>query len=370
MSIKALFVLDQVNRGGIEIQALDVARSAKEHGLELTIATTGGQLLDEFKRSGCEVIVLMRRFPIDIGYAKALKRIVADRNIQIVQGHQAVDGLHVWMATRRLRHVKRIVTIEGFIPDRKNNLTLKFLMPKMDAVIFPSQSLRDWVREHDGLNAHENEVVIPNGADPARMRSDGNIRKELGIESEAAVLGMIGNFYRDPRKDQLTLVKALPKVFAEFPNAHCLFVGKTEPGAEHKFEACKQFCIENGIAARVHFLGSRGDVPNILATLDVFVLSSLHEGAPIAILEALFAKVPVIASDIPPHAEYTQNAHILELFRTGDDDDLATKLIDVISNKEKSWGMADRAYDHALKNFSTLVRLESLRNLYERLLSE
>ena len=266
MSIKALFVLDQVNRGGIEIQALDVARSAKEHGLELTIATTGGQLLDEFKRSGCEVIVLKRRFPIDIGYANALKRIVADRDIQIVQGHQAVDGLHVWMATRRLRHVKRIVTIEGFIPDRKNNLTLKFLMPKMDAVIFPSQSLRDWVREHDGLDAHENEVVIPNGADPARMRSDGNIRKELGIESEEIVLGMIGNFYRDPRKDQLTLVKALPKVFAKFPNAYCLFVGKTEPGAEHKFEACKQSCIENGIATRVHFLGSRGDVPNILAT--------------------------------------------------------------------------------------------------------
>ena len=56
------------------------------------------------------------------------------------------------------------------------------------------------------------------------------------------LFGMIGNFYRDPRKDQMTLCKSLPKVFAEIENAHCIFAGKVETGAEEKFQNCVDFC--------------------------------------------------------------------------------------------------------------------------------
>jgi glycosyltransferase involved in cell wall biosynthesis len=241
----------------------------------------------------------------------------------------------------------------------------------VDAVVFPSSAFRDQARERYGVDASGNGSVIPNAADPERMlKVASTVRDELGVDESATIIGMIGNFYRDPRKDQLTLVKALPKVFAEFPNAHCLFIGKTEPGAEHKLNACKQFCIENGIDQRVHFLGSRGDVPNILATLDVFVLSSLEEGAPVAILEAIFAHVPVVASDIPPHVEYTCDKPILKLFRTSNDVDLSSKIINLLEDQTAARKMANCAYDHALKNFSTSVRLERLKNLYERLLSE
>src|SRR5205085_9933224 len=113
------------------------------------------------------------------------------------------------------------------------------------------------------------------------------------LDENVLLLGMIGNFYRDPRKDQITLCRALPKVFSEIKNAHCIFAGGTEEGAEDKFQSCVDFCKENNIYDRVHFLGGRNDIPDILAALDLFVFSSLHEGLPIAVNEAMLANVPM-----------------------------------------------------------------------------
>src|SRR4029078_12966431 len=86
------------------------------------------------------------------------------------------------------------------------------------------------------------------------------------------------NFYRDPRKDHLTLIKSLPTILREHRDTHCLIVGGVEPGAEHKLNACKVFVQENGMDEHVHFLGSRDDIPAILASLDIFVFFFLYEG--------------------------------------------------------------------------------------------
>jgi len=370
--IKALFVLDQVNRGGIEMQALDALRAARGSGLEITVVTTGGQLLSEFRSAG-DVVVLNRRWPIDPGYASQIRRTVEERNCNIVQGHQAVDALHILLTTRRMPHVKRVLTIEGFIPDRKNRKALKLLIPRMDAVVFPSHALQSWVAQHDGLFPKGNAVVIANGTDPARLDVDrSDVRAELGISSDAFVIGMVGNFYRDPRKDHLTLIKSLPTILREHRDTHCLIVGGVEPGAEHKLNACKVFVQENGMDERVHFLGSRDDIPAILASLDLFVFSSLHEGGspPIAVIEAMLKRVPVIISDIAPHIEYSSKADVSVLFKTGDETDLAVKVNSMLSDRDRMSRSAERAYTYANENFTAVARLERFRKLYERLLAE
>jgi L-malate glycosyltransferase len=373
MTIRALYVLDTVNRGGIETQALDAVRLARDQDLAITVLTTGGQLLNEFQRATGDVVVLKRRMPVDPAYAIQLRKVIMKRRPQIVQGHQAVDALHLTIATRIRRDIKRILTVEGFIPDKKNRLALRLLLPRMDAVVFPSQALRDWVRERDGLDSSSNGVVIANGADPERLkRPETGIRSELGVADADIVIGMVANFYPDPRKDQFTLIKALPAIFSRFPNAHCLIVGGVESGAEEKLAACKQACVEANISDRVHFLGSRKDVPAILAALDLFVFSSLHEGGapPIAIIEAMFAKVPVVASDISPHVEYAKTAiGSTVLFKTGDARDLAEKVIELLSDPGDRRSMADRAYEYAMENLTATARIRRLKDLYESLLA-
>ena len=366
--MKVLHLLDTLNRGGAETQALDVCRNARDYGMDLTfVAAGGGALENDFRESGAEFIRLQRRFPVDLYLASQLRRIIKERDIQIVQGYQAVEGLHLYLAARGLKKVKKVLSFQGFIADRKNRLTLKFLIPRTDANIVVSRALQKWHAKVDKFNTG-NFQIIYNGADEKRIQPTGkSLRRELGLDENARFVGMVGNFYLKPRKDQMTLCKALPKVFTEIPNAHCIFAGKIEDGAEDKAADCINFCIENKIIERVHFLGARSDVPDILAALDVFVFSSLHEGLPVALAEAMLARVPVIVSDIEPLIEATKNGEYAEVFPVGNEQVLSEKILKLLEDESERKNLAKRAGEFAKENFSIKAHLRELKKLYDSL---
>lgn len=368
--MKVLHFLDSVNRGGAEAQALDVCRNAGRFGLELTIVSAlGGTLEDEFRNSGAEYIRLDRKLPVDPGLASALRRVVREKQIEIVHGYQAVDGLHLYFATRGLKDVRRVLSFQGFIADRKNRLVSKFLIPRMDANIAVSRGMLAWLANEDGLNTSRKFSVIYNGADPARVEPTGkSLRDELNLADDSLLIGMVGNFYRDPRKDQMTVCRALPEVFADFPNAHFVFAGRIEEGAEQKQADCVKYCADRGIGDRVHFLGPRSDVPDILAALDAFVFSSLHEGLPVAVSEAMLAGVPMIVSDIEPLLEATDNGKYAEVFPVGNAEDLAAKLRGLLGDATKRDDLSSRARQFALENFSIDAHLTKLKELYSSLI--
>ena len=367
--MRVLFYLDSLGRGGAEMQALDVCRNAARFGIELTVvAGRGGALEGEFADSGVEFIQLERKLPVDIYLASQLRKIIREREIGVVHGHQAVDGLHLFLATRGLRNVRKVLSFHGFIADRRNRITSRFLIPRMDANIVVSRGLQKWLAENDRLDTARNFSVIYNGVDTKRLTPAGkSLRAELDIPDRSLLIGMIGNFYRDPRKDQLTVCRALPDIFQNSPDAHCVFAGRVEDGAEGKFADCLSFCVENEIVDRVHFLGSRRDIPDILASLDVFILSSLQEGLPIAVFEAMLAEVPMILSDIDPHIEVSQNGEVAELFPVGDASVLASKTLALLHDEKRRADLARKAGDLAREKFSIDAHLRELKKLYERL---
>jgi Glycosyltransferase len=366
--MKVLYFIDSLGRGGAETQALDVCRNAARFGIELTLVTArGGSLEEHFRSSGVEFLKLERRFPVDLYLVSQLRKVIKERGIQIVHGYQAVEGIHLYLAARGL-DVKKVLSYQGFVSDRKNRLTLKFLIPRMDANLSVSRGLQDWLAETDGLDTRTNFSVLYNGADPNRLQPTGrSLRDELGIPGDAIVFGMNGNFYRDPRKDQLTVCRALPKVFDALPNAHCVFAGGIEPGAEDKMADCLNVCIENGITDRVHFLGSRSDIPDVLDALDVFVFSSLQEGLPVAVTEAMLAGVPMIVSDIEPLLEATDNGNFARVFAVGDFDALAKQMIELGGDTAKRSRLSTDAKQFANEHFSIDAHLRELIKLYNSL---
>ena len=367
--MKVLHLLDTLGRGGAETIALDVCRNAARFGLELTFVTTqGGPLEEEFRKSGAEFIRLHRRLPIDLGVVFGLRRIIKERGIQITQGYQPVEGLHLYLATKGLP-VKRVLSFQGGMrPSWKNMQAARFLIPRMDANIAVSRGILNYHRKIDKLDTAKNFHVIYNGTDPERIKPTGHsLKKELCLSEDTSLIGMVGNFYRDPRKDQLTVCRALPKVFAEFENLHCIFAGKPELGAEYKLQECIDLCRAEGIAARVHFLGARADIPDVLAALDLFVFSSLHEGLPLAVTEAMLAGVPLIVSGIEPLLEVSDNGNAAEVFPVGDAGALAEKILKLLKNDRLREGMRKSALDFARENFSIDAHLSKLKKLYEDL---
>lgn len=365
--MKVLHLLDTVDRGGAEMLALDVCRSARRHGIEMIFATAqGGELEADFRASGADFVRLNRKLPIDFIEIFNLRRLIKKRGIEIAHAHQAVDALHLYLATLNMP-VKKILTFHGFIADAKNLRSLRFLIPRMDANIVVSQGLKTWLAKKDGLDVGSFRVLY-NGTDVERLAPTGkSLKKELKLEQSAPLIGMIGNFYRDPRKDQMTLCRALPKVFAEVKNAHCVFAGKVESGAEAKLRDCIEFCEASGIADRVHFLGVRDDIPDVLDALDLFVFSSLQEGLPIAMTEAMLVGVPLIVSNIEPLLEASVNGEYAEVFPVGDAETLSAKIIELLRNARLRQGLADRAKNYASRQFSISGHLEQLKALYESL---
>jgi glycosyltransferase involved in cell wall biosynthesis len=369
--MKVLYFLDTVNRGGAETQAIDICRNAKDYGIEITVAAGEGDLFEELRDTGVDVVPIHRKLPIDFSLIAKLREEIGSRGIQIVHSYQAVEGLHLYLAARRMSTVRQVMSFQGFVPDVKNRLALRFLIPRMDVNLYVSRGLQEWIERVDGLDTGVSAKVLYNGADPARLRPSGrSVKGELGIEPDAVLVGMVGNFYRDPRKDQMTLARALPSVFAAHPNAACLFIGKTEAGAEHKLDECRRICSEAGIEDRVYFLGGRSDVPDILAALDVFVLSSLQEGLPVALTEAMLAGIAAVVSDIPPHKEATADGRVGLLFRTGDDTDLAGKLNELMESRKLREDLAEKAKAHAQAHFSISAHLNGLHKIYSDLLRE
>ena len=379
MTLKVLHILDSTNRGGAEMLMLDVCRNARNAALDLTfVATGGGDLEREFKHSGAPYFRLQRRLPIDPVLVKNLRRIIKQTGVQIVHAQQAVEAIHLYLATRGTG-VKCVMSLQAYILDTKNRIATKMIVPRMDAVCPVSTSMQEWYRTGEGFTITDKYHVLANGVDAARLgptRSTGtpSLREELNIASDSPLLGMVGNFYPDERKDQWTICKALPAIFEQHPNAHFVFVGAVHDGAEPYHERCVEHCSEHGIADRVHFVGKRGDIPDLLCELDLFVFSTVQEGLPVAAVEALMLGVPMIVSDIPPMLEVggadVSEGLCVEVFQTGDANDLAEKVIALLSDPDKLKNLGDNARVQTAKYYGIEAHLATLKTLYEKLVTD
>jgi glycosyltransferase involved in cell wall biosynthesis len=366
--MKVLHTLDSLNRGGAETLGLDICRNARNSGLEITfVATGGGDLEEDFERSGIEYIRLQRRLPLDLKIIAKLRRIILERGIQVAHANQAVEALHIYFATLGTP-AKCVLSFHGYVRDTKNLTVLKFLAPRMDANVAVSGAFLEWVRSEARLDITKKFSVIYNGVDPGRLQhSNGSnqLRTELGLSSEHILLGMVANF--NAWKDQLTVCRALPDFFGRVPEAHFAFVGARSMATPDLYDECVSYCQQQNIADRVHFLGKRTDVAEVLSSLDIFVLSSLVEGLPVALIEAMMMGVPSVVSDISPSREVSDNGRYACMFSTGDAVDLARTLHKMVAEPNERRQRAQEARAMAMEKFSIQAHIQSLASLYSRL---
>lgn len=373
--IRTLLSLDSLNRGGSEILALDVCRNARRCGIDLTFVATGGGTLErDFEHSGADYVRFQREQPVDLNLALNLRKVIKEKNIEIVHGFQPVESLHLYMATFGTSGVARVLSHHGgglFFSKRKNLVAARYLSPRMDANVVPGRGLFRLLREEVGLKTDSNFFLVHNGVDEKRLTpSSHSVRSELGIGAKDILIGMVANFVPTRTKDQETVCRALPKVFDKFKNGYFVFAGNVVEGGETVLNNCVRICDDSGIGDRVFFLGERTDINNILGALDLFVFSSLHEGLPIAVAETMLAGVPLVVSDIDPLLEITNEGKCASVFRREDGDELAEKIISLLRSERLRKKRAAAARDYAIENFEITAHLNSLRLLYSKLLNK
>jgi glycosyltransferase involved in cell wall biosynthesis len=167
------------------------------------------------------------------------------------------------------------------------------------------------------------------------------------------------------RLDQQKGLTTLLEAAAQVPEAVFVLVGEGPQRA-----ALERQCQELNLQNRVLFTGFRQDIRAWLAHCDLFVLPSLYEGLPIALLEAMAAGKPVIASAIPGNLEAVTHGETGWSFRPGDANDLASAIRFLLADPALAQRLASAGQSHVNREFSCQRMNEQVMQVYERLLKQ
>jgi glycosyltransferase involved in cell wall biosynthesis len=209
-----------------------------------------------------------------------------------------------------------------------------------------SQDMADAVVGH-GVAKREKVRVIQNGIYMSDYRTPCDtsiVRQSLGIPQSAPVIGTIGRLHEIKRQD--VLLRGFARVQARIPEVHLLFVGEG-PLREELTTLATQL----GVADCVHFAGFQDWTPPYLQTMTCFALTSRSEGMPQSVLEACVAGVPVITSRVGGLPELIEHGRTGLLFEPGNDEALATGLLELLTRPDLARRLADAAQSKVTPRF-------------------
>jgi glycosyltransferase involved in cell wall biosynthesis len=182
-------------------------------------------------------------------------------------------------------------------------------------------------------------------------------RKIIGMDNDSFIFGTVGRLV--PTKGLPYLIQAFAKVKEKVPNTELVLIGKGRLKDELKSQA-----VEAGIGDSVHFLGYRADVEQILQGFDVFVMASVAEGMPGALLEAMAAGLPCIATKVGGIPDVLDNGKLGRLVKACDVNALAEAMVS-LAKKPDLTSTIHEAQRKVQEYYSHDVIIKSLENIYE-----
>lgn len=246
-------------------------------------------------------------------------------------------------------------------PDAIGQLN-RMLTPLTDAFIGVAAPHGQYLVEEEGFPPAKVRV-ISNGVDTERFhpRVDGaGIRRELGLTATTPVAGIVAALR--PEKNHSLLIEAMSLVRNSVADAQLLIVGD---GPERG--RLEQLARARGIAGAVRFLGTRSDIPQLLAAMDVFVLTSHMEANPVSILEAMATGKPVVAPRVGSIPDSVHDGETGFLAAPGNAEDVAAKLVDLFLHPDRSAAMGRAGRALVEDHWSLDVMVEGYQDLIDEI---
>ena len=223
-------------------------------------------------------------------------------------------------------------------------------------------------REHIPLSKI---ITIPNGIDLAEYAPytaqassiSTEYKKKLGLSPHAQVLGTVANLRE--QKGHKTIVDALPLIQEKVPHVQCVFVGDDLLDGE-----IHRYIKEKRLESSIILTGLRQDIPQLLASFDVFVLPSLWEGIPRAIMEAMAMKKAVVTTAVGGIPEVVEPNRSGIFVPPNDSKALAQAITFLLTNPDVAAKMGQNAYERIEQFFSLDTVVRSTEEVYDRLMRE
>jgi glycosyltransferase involved in cell wall biosynthesis len=364
--IKILFVIGQLDTGGAEQQLLYLAENLDKTKYQVKICcfSENLELLSQKQINDLDIVVIPQVMRPDFTRPFKLHLLVREYQPDLI--HSFLFVANTW--ARIVGKCNKIPTIlsERNANPRKHwkQIIINRLLFSFGSILIANsragakQIIKN--KEFPAKNIHiiHNGIPFKNFCINLSLDQKILLQKELGIQPDQKVIGVIGRL--DTQKNHELLFDSLIKVQKYYPNAIILCIGD---GPRKKF--LEEYIIESGLKNDVIFTGVRKDIPACLHVMDILALPSRWEGCPNVILEAMAAKVPVVATDVGGVSEIITNGKTGFLVDSKNYASFANKIIFLLKNPKVAATIAENGLVRIKNNFSIDEMVQKTIEVYK-----
>lgn len=363
-------VVHSLHIGGAELLVTDLSRALRDRFRFVFACLDGdGPLADQLRGEGHIVEVLNRKAGVDWRCGRRLARFLAEHNVAAIHAHQYAPFFYSLLARGLGQQPPIVFTEHGRQhpdhPRYKRIVCNRLLMRAKDRVIAVGEAVRHALIANEGIPASRVEVLFngvklePYRAAASNQKLRAAMRRELGLSESDFVVVQVARL--NALKDHATAARTIARTTHQAANIRWLIVGDGEQRGA--LEAAVQSL---GVGHVTKLLGTRRDVPRLLAAADACLLSSISEGIPLTLIEAMAARLPVVSTDVGGVAEVVVPEVTGLLAPSGDDALLADHLLRMDADRM----FASRLGRHGAARAEELFSFQQMADGYTRVFEQ
>ena len=302
--VNVLFIMPVMGMGGSERLVHNLVLRLDRSQFNPSVAWLyGNEALQEFQDLQVPLHYVPKTKRVDFSTMLKLARIIQTESIDIVDAQHFMPAIYAYYGCKLA--AKKTLVFTAHSRWEIEDIPLKwrvaggYLLRRIGASVGVAPDVSSAIQSIFKTTASQT-VTIENGVDIdlfAREKDVRGLRSSLGLADGDMVIGVVANLKKV--KNHLFLLQALAKVAEELENVKLIIVGRGSAGETDNTEDNLRLFVNNHhLAERVSFLGYRTDIPELLQVMDVFCLTSLREGLPIGLIEAMAAGLPVIGTNV------------------------------------------------------------------------
>ena len=355
---------------GAEKQVLNTVVGLAKHTLinPKVLLFHEGVLSRKLRDAGIEVFVVPLRLLTTPIALSTIRRIISENQIDVVHCHGYKANTMVSAALMGKRGILRFQTCHG-LPEpfsgfkqfkyRLYNVLDRWIMRhRVDRVIAVSRDVHEFLSSflpQGKISSLPNSVDIVDGDGQSSIPE---LKSSLGFDPTDKIVGIIGRLV--PVKNHFTFVDLIAELDSRDSAVRGLVVGDGPLRTE-----LEKYAIQKEISSKIFFSGFREDVDELLKVIDIVVLTSLHEGLPMVLLEALGQGVPVVASDVGGVAEVLSQFCSECLIPPADTKGFADRCMSILHNPDRRVHLAAAGKRIVAERYSLKVCSALLADIYQ-----
>ncbi len=357
-----LQILPELNVGGVETGTVDFANYLVQHQHKSIVVSNGGALVATIKRQGSKhykLPVHKKSFMTILSMIRVLRKIIEQEEIDIVHARSRVPAWIAYFACRKTKALF-ITTCHGYYKSR----IFSQIMGWAKLVIVPSEVIGRHMID-DFKVSSKSIRCIPRSVNLKRFKIRTKRKKKPEASCTIAILGRI-----TPLKGHIYFIKAMAKVVRTIPYAKIWIIGDVPEKKESYKRELESLARRLGLANNIQFLGTRKDVPELLAKCDVVVLSTItQEAFGRVILEAQAVGVPVVATKVGGVVDIIKHEKTGLLVMPKDTEQMGIEVLRLIKDKALAKQIVMEAKKKLLENYTLEQMAERTLAVYKELQS-